>query len=138
MQEEVFLKNKNLVIKYLPEERTVLISATSEYIPEDEFKEAFNEVKGLVGKKNVDKFVFDKSQLKVFHQRSMTWYHVVWKKEMKELYGITKHIKILPDDDLFKDSVNIGREKIARENPGFSFNDYQIQYRNSLDDALQA
>lgn len=128
---------KYMDAQYYPKLKTVLIQAKADYVPEADFKETFNTVKRFIGSNKVEKTIFDKSRLKVFHQDSMTWYHVEWKAELLHLYGIKSHRKILPDDDLFKQSVNIGREKIAREHNNFDFNDYDIQYKNSLKEALE-
>lgn len=132
------ISNKYIEANYHPDKLTVVIKAVTDYIPEQEFKDAFNEVKNFVGEHKATKIVFDKSDLDVFHQDSMTWYHVEWKAELRKKYNIVKHRKILPEDELFNQSVQIGREKIERENNNFKFADYDIQYKDSLEDAMNS
>jgi hypothetical protein len=83
----------------------------------------------------VKKMILDKSPLRIFHQPSMEWYHVIWKENMYKK-GLSVYRKILPDDNLFEESVKIGRERIIKENPGFNINKYDIQYCKNLQEAL--
>lgn len=130
------LTTKFLHADYYPGKKIVLISADAEYIPEIDFKDAFQKVRDYIATNDTEKIIFDKSNLKVFHQASMTWYHVIWKKDLLDSFGITQHRKILPEDELFKQSVQIGRERIKHEHPDFHFDDYNIIYKDSLEKAL--
>jgi hypothetical protein len=104
---------------------TLLVTATATYIPIDQFKIIFNEIK----------LIFDKRQLTVFHQPSMEWYFVDWKERMFEV-GLNKHVKILPPDEVFRQSVKIGRNKINEAYPQGKFHQMEILYAESLLDAI--
>jgi hypothetical protein len=65
----------------------------------------------------------------------MEWYFVEWKDMMFEL-GLTKHIKILPNDEVFRQSVKIGRKKINELYPNGKFHQLSILYAESLEEAL--
>lgn len=114
---------------------TAVVEATSNYIPIGEFKEIFNAIETLVRGKNISKLIFDKRKLTVFHQPSMEWYFVEWKEKMFDL-GLKTHRKILPNDDIFKQSVKIGREKIKAMHPNGKFTLMDIQYADSIEDAV--
>lgn len=113
----------------------MIVEATSTYIPIEEFKQIFNYVGESAAKKPVTKLIFDKQKLTVFHQPSMEWYFVEWKEKMFDL-GLKTHRKILPDNEVFKQSVKIGREKIKRDYPNGKFNEMDIQYSKSVEDAI--
>jgi len=115
---------------------TAVVKATKDYITIDEFKKIFNFIGDVVAKKGINKLVFDKRELKVFHQPSMEWYFVEWKEKMFEL-GLKTHRKILPDDSVFKQSVKIGREQINEKFPEGKFHQMDIQYFETLDDAIE-
>ncbi len=115
--------------------KTAIVEATTSYIPLDPFKEIFNFIGELAKKKKITKLIFDKRKLTVFHQPSMEWYFVEWKEKMYD-EGLTIHRKILPLDDVFRQSVRIGREKINASHPASKFNLMDIQYAETVEEAL--
>jgi hypothetical protein len=123
-------------IQYVEEHLSVVLKFKVSYVPIEVFKSVLGEIETFASKEKVSKVVFDKTNLTVFHQPSMEWYHVEWKERMLKK-GVKSHRKILPQDRLFVESVRIGREKIQKNNPGFSFAKYDIQYCNSVAEALK-
>jgi hypothetical protein len=114
---------------------TLVVEATATYIPIEQFKEIFNFIGELVKKGRVTKLIFDKRKLTVFHQPSMEWYFVEWKEKMFDL-GLTQHRKILPQDRIFRESVKIGRDKINRSHPNGKFHEMNIQYAETIEEAI--
>lgn len=123
------------VYRLLQHPGIAVVEATASYIPLEKFKEIFNFIGELTAKNKITKLVFDKRKLSVFHQPSMEWYFVEWKENMFDL-GLTTHRKILPPDDVFRQSVRIGRDKIKKNFPSKKFNLMDIQYAESLEDAI--
>ena len=115
---------------------TAIVTATSTYIPIEEFKNLFEQVGQLVESKKITKLIFDKRELTVFHQPSMEWYFTEWKEDMWSK-GLKTHRKILPDNKVFQQSVKIGREKIKGEYPDHKFNEMDIQYKDNLESAIK-
>jgi hypothetical protein len=99
------------------------------------FIKVMDEIEDFASSESISKMIFDKSNLTVFHQASMEWYHIVWKPKMFKK-GLKSYRKILPKDPLFRECVRIGREKIRRNNPAFDFNAYDIQYCASVEEAF--
>ena len=66
----------------------------------------------------------------------MEWYFVDWKEKMYDL-GLRIHRKILPNNEIFKYSVKIGREKIAASYPNGKFKLMDIQYADSVEQAIE-
>lgn len=114
----------------------LIVEALSSYIPLDEFKAVFMAVGDIVKSTPTKKLIFDKRSLSVFHQPSMEWYFTDWKEEMA-LYGLTIHRKILPNNEVFVQSVKIGREKIKTNYPNGKFHELDISYANSIDEAIE-
>lgn len=117
------------------DEPTLLVTATAAYIPIDQFKKIFEEIGEVVRDLKIRKLIFDKRKLTVFHQPSMVWYFVEWKEEMFNA-GLTRHVKILPQDEVFRQSVSIGRNKINEAYPQGKFHQLEIYYAESLDEAI--
>ena len=114
---------------------SLVIEATSTYIPIEQFKTLFLSMENLVRDKGVKKIIFDKRALRVFHQPSMEWYFVEWKEKMAAI-GVTEHVKILPDDEVFCQSVLLGRQAIDREYPNAEYHKLSIKYADSIQEAL--
>jgi hypothetical protein len=130
------INTNQAIVEYLPESQTIICQLKTEFINRQTFIELFGKMGDFIKNNPVKKFIFDKRSMKVFDQSSMDWYHVIWKPEMKKL-GLKTYRKILPNDIIFKKSVELGRQKIAKDNPHFNFNDFDIQYCESIDEALK-
>ena len=128
------LEHRHGAIYYDPEHRVVLLKARASYLPYEHFLHFLQTIEQLAERQPVEAMIFDKSSLKIFHQPSMEWYHVVWKENMYQK-GLRIYRKVLPPDPLFKESVRIGRERIERENPGFQIGKFDIRYADSLQEA---
>lgn len=115
--------------------RSLIIQSTGSYIPIDEFVELFISTIDICRDNSITKTIFDKRSLKVFHQPSMEWYFSFWKEQLFGL-GILKHIKILPDDFVFRSSVKIGREKIDQNFPEAKYHQTSIIYVKNIEEAL--
>jgi hypothetical protein len=115
---------------------TMVVEASSTYIPIEEFKEIFNYIGDSLIENPITKLIFDKRKLSVFHQPSMEWYFVEWKEKMYD-QGLRIHRKILPQNETFKQSVKIGREKILRDHPQGKFTLMDIQYAETIEEAIE-
>ncbi|MGQ9848172.1 MAG: hypothetical protein ACUVQP_11835 [Bacteroidales bacterium] len=121
----------------LPENHILICELTKEYVPIEEFKEIFNEMIPFIEKYKIKKFVFDKQNLRVFHQPSMEWYFVYWKKEVYEK-GLKIHRKILPQNQpAFKLAVEAGRSKIEKEYKTI-IHLLDIQYKDTIKEAIES
>jgi hypothetical protein len=127
---------RNAIVSIVEEKPTIaIVEASSTYIPIEQFKEVFNFIGDLIKKEKINKLIFDKRKLTVFHQPSMEWYFVEWKEKMFT-EGLTTHRKILPTDEIFRQSVKIGREKINKMFPNGKFHQMDIQYTDTLEEAV--
>ena len=136
-----FSVNKTLSNSYLqtgldPDNGTLLLTCLRSYVPADVFRDTLTAIQEKLGRQEIKKMIFDKSELSVFDQDSMRWYHVEWKPVMFKK-GLKHHRKILPKDDFFRSSVQSGRKKIKNAYPEFNFEDYDIQYCQSVEEAIE-
>lgn len=121
---------------YLLKNQPILVvEATDSYIPIEEFKKIFAKAAEAVRENKVQKVIFDKRELTVFHQPSMEWYFTDWKEEMLN-EGMKTHRKLLPSDFAFRQSVKIGRMKIAEKYTNLRMDEMDIQYVESLEEAV--
>ncbi|MGB3181785.1 MAG: hypothetical protein WBB45_10375 [Cyclobacteriaceae bacterium] len=133
---ELYAAAKRASIFVNRESKFAVVQATDTYIPIEEFQKIFHKVSELIKDSDIGKLIFDKRALKVFHQPSMEWYFIEWKSDMYN-YGLVHHRKLLPDDEVFRESVKIGREKIFRENPDLNLEKLDIKYCDTLKNAIE-
>jgi len=132
-----FKKFKHATIYWIQNHPEVaVIVANTSYIPIASFKGIFYSMEELVIEKKISKLIFDKTQLRVFHQPSMEWYFVEWKEKMAAL-GLVNHVKILPEDYNFCQSVKIGRDLINKNYPTARFHQLSIQYAGTIEEAVR-
>lgn len=123
---------------YFSEELKMAICiANAEYIPIDSFKEMFFHISDMIERVEIKHLVFDKSNLRTFHQPSMEWYFAVWKPTMKKK-GLTNHYKILPKLDWFEKAVEAGKHEIFQKFSKEILNGITVTYVNSIEEAISA
>ena len=119
----------------------VLCIADVEYIPIENFKSIFLAISELIEKYAVKHLLFDKRNLRTFHQPSMEWYFAIWKPLMKDK-GLVNHYKILPDLEWFVQAVNAGKHEILKKYTANILNGIRITYvdtiEKAVDDVLKA
>lgn len=130
------ISNKDAVVDYHVETSTLICELLAEFTSRETFINLFTEMGEFIKKNDVKKLIFDKRNMRIFDQTSMVWYHVEWKPSMKK-YGLSVYRKILPNDFIFEKSVELGRLKIAKENPDFKFEDFDIQYCKTVEEAME-
>jgi len=122
----------------LPDNQIMICELTKEYVPIEEFKEIFSETVPLIEKYGIKKFIFDKQNMRVFHQPSMEWYFVFWKQEIYAK-GLSVHRKILPQDQTaFCLAVEAGKAKIMSEYKDTVIPLLDIQYKTTVKEAIES
>lgn len=112
-----------------------LCVAKQDYIPISNFKAMFMAFSELIEKFPVKHFIFDKRNLRTFHQPSMEWYFAIWKLAMKEK-GLINHYKILPELDWFKKAVEAGKHEILKKYSKDILNGIHIFYVTSVEEVI--
>lgn len=120
---------------YNRELKFAICRAEAEYIPLEDFKSTFLAVTEMVGEYPMKSMLFDKRNLRTFHQPSMEWYFIVWKPAIKQA-GLTNHYKILPDLEWFVQSVNAGRNQITLKSDRHMLEGIQITYIADVNEAI--
>jgi hypothetical protein len=107
------------------------------YMPIEDFKNLLLQ-KGLLMKEYpCKKFIFDKREIRGFHQPSMEWYYVVWKPKMQEKFGLRVHRKLFTKESWFRKSVEAGRAEIRRKYPHSPCHQMDIKVLETLREAIQ-
>lgn len=116
--------------------KSIICALLVDYIPIDEFKAAFEEIATLVKNGEFEKFIFDKRSLRAFHQPTMEWYFIHWKKEMLQ-HGLKIHRKILPKEEWFEKVVQLGKAQIIRNHPTHILDQLDIAYCDTIGEAIE-
>jgi hypothetical protein len=115
--------------------KTIICELLADYVPIEDFKEAFGEIGKLVEAGDFEKFIFDKRALRAFHQPTMEWYFIHWKKEMLG-YGVKTHRKILPAEKWFEKMVQIAKAQILTQYPDNIIDQLDIAYCDTVEEAI--
>ncbi|MEM8969133.1 MAG: hypothetical protein AAGE93_22135 [Bacteroidota bacterium] len=135
-QFEDFFDARFARVAYHEKSGIIICELKSEYVPIEHFKDIFLRISELVGKGINQKFIFDKRALRAFHQPSMEWYFIVWKKDMYQ-HGLSVHRKILPDEPWFRKSVEIAKSQIIQNYPDNIVDKLDIRYCGSIEEAIE-
>ena len=120
-----------------PARKIIICELLTDYVPIEDFKEVFTEIGELIKSGDYTKFIFDKRALRAFHQPTMEWYFIHWKKEMLG-YGIKTHRKILPEEKWFEKMVQIAKAQILAQYPDHIIHQLDIAYCDTLEEAILA
>jgi hypothetical protein len=118
------------------ERKIVICELMADYIPIDDFKHIFAQIGDIVKVGDFEKFIFDKRSLRAFHQPTMEWYFIHWKKEMLE-YGVKTHRKILPAEQWFEKMVQIAKNQILQNYPDNIIDQLDIKYCDTIEEAIE-
>ncbi len=129
--------NDFLLTRYEPDSSALICCASAEFIPLRDFKDSFEQIARQVEKFPVKNFVFDKSLLRTFDQKSMEWYYMNWKPKVKQ-FGLVNHYKILPELPWFLEAVNAGRISILENISDDRLDQIQITYVKDQESAMHA
>lgn len=117
------------------EKKIIICELLADYIPIEDFKETFTQIGKIIASGDFEKFIFDKRSLRAFHQPTMEWYFIHWKKDMLG-YGLKVHRKILPSESWFEKMVQIAKKQILETYPDNIIDQLDIQYCNSIEEAI--
>ncbi len=115
--------------------KIIICQLLTDYVPIEDFKEAFLEIGVLIKSGGFEKFIFDKRALRAFHQPTMEWYFIHWKKEMLG-YGVKTHRKILPEEKWFEKMVQLAKAQILADHPDHIIDQLDIAYCDTLEAAI--
>jgi len=119
------------------EQKTIACVLTADYVPIGKFKQIFEMLSDEITEGDYIKFVFDKSNLRTFHQPSMKWYFTEWKTEVIN-YGLTRHYKVLPKLEYFRKSVEAARKPLLAKYPKDLLAKLRIEYFETIEEAVNA
>ena len=127
--------SKHATLSCHAELQVLLCTATAAYIPMAEFMDLFEKAGELIASSNLTKCIYDERKLVAFHMPSMEWFYLVWMERMYKK-GLSTYRRLLPDDKYFEQQMNRGKKKLLQENPWFTFDNYDIVYCRTLEEAL--
>ncbi len=134
---KLFYKSEFATLYYNSQLMIAVCSAEAEYIPIDNFKEIFLKISDFITQSPIKHFIFDKRNLRTFHQPSMEWYFAIWKPTVK-INGLTNHYKILPDLLWFEKAVQAGKHEILSKYGSNLLEGINIFYYNSIEEVVES
>lgn len=127
---------KNANIYRVKNTSVAVVEASGVYITIEEFKSIFGYMSNFIITHKIQKLVFDKRELMVFHQQSMRWHFIEWKEKMFD-HNLIAYRYILPKDPEFRSKVKKEREHINKIYEDSKFHKMDIKYSDTLNDAIE-
>ncbi|GMQ31569.1 hypothetical protein [Algoriphagus confluentis] len=132
---EIAFEERYARVSVSAEKKIVVCELLADYIPIEDFQSIFLQIGEIVKAGNFEKFIFDKRSLRAFHQPTMEWYFIHWKKDMLA-FGLKTHRKILPAEKWFEKMVQIAKEQILQNYPDNIIDQLDIKYCDSIEEAI--
>lgn len=123
-------------IYYSSQTQIFICEIIKPYMPIEEFKNLLLQKARLLKNYPCQKFIFDKRDIRGFHQPSMEWYYVVWKPKMYEKFGLSVHRKLFTSEVWFRKCVEVGRNVIKEKYPDSLSHQMDIQVKESIREAI--
>jgi hypothetical protein len=136
-QHELVSENSYAQLYWIPQHNALACVMLQEYIPFSVFQETFIQAGEIACMRKAQRFIFDKRSLRAFHQPSMEWYFLHWKRQMLCL-GLRTHRKILPTGNWFDLAVKTCREELEKCPQAVFLQNLDIQYRQNLTEAIES
>jgi len=136
MDYKIVLSETYAQVYVIEDKKIIICEISTDYVPIEDFKRIFLFMTELMKSGSFDKFIFDKRALRAFHQPSMEWYYLEWKKSILE-HGVSKHRKILPNEPWFEKMVAVAKEQILSANPSNIIHQLDIKYCKTLEEAIE-
>jgi len=118
------------------DKKIIICEARMSYIPIEEFKKTFHECSEIISAEGVSKFIFDKRELTSFHQPSMEWYFLTWKKDMLKL-GLNQHRKVLPEKPWFRQCVEACKSQMLANADNTFLEAINLGYFDTVEDCIK-
>ena len=119
-----------------PSHKIIICESISTYIPIEDFIKTFNTITQNIKKEGITKFIFDKRSLTSFHQPSMEWYFLVWKKELLH-NGLTMHRKVLPPLPWFRECVDACKGQMLNNADHSFLSQIDVKYFDSVKECIE-
>ena len=135
-QLRTIIRSQHLRIEYTPPEQTLLLTATRDFIPEDEFHEMLHSLESFVRLHRTRKLIFDQRQLRHFHPRSHAWFVYHWAPRMVRFH-LTCYCFVLPSRPAFRLEAARCEERLREEYPSNLLRDCRMHRCQSLLEAVE-
>ncbi|HAS45859.1 MAG TPA: hypothetical protein DCS93_35585 [Microscillaceae bacterium] len=100
------------------------------------FKEALLQLIPIVQKFRIRQLIVDRRNMFTIHFPSLEWFYSIWLPQMIKS-GVRKFHIVLPENDLFKFSLRIGKQKIMKENPQLLHENLPPHFYKNLQEVFQ-
>lgn len=132
---QVVFESQQVNVLYINTKYTLICQITAD-INLLKFKEELLHLLQIVQKLKVRQLVIDRRNMFTLHFPSLEWFYSVWLPHMIKLGVRTLHI-ILPENELFRFSLKLGKDKILKKNPELSHQSFSPHFHKTLQEALQ-
>lgn len=134
---EEFYRGRYATVSFMPANETAIVSIHGAFIPMTDYQQTLEKLGELVRQEKVQKLIVDARQLLAYHQPSVEWSFLNWKRQMHE-HGLNRYRYILSSTGEYRKNLENGLQKIRREHPEPTVLDQMdLAYCQSLEEAVE-
>jgi hypothetical protein len=116
---------------------TIVAEIRLPYVPIEGMMTLLKQVTRLVEFYGGNKFILDQRKLMAFHQPTVEWIDVEWKKEMYHKFGLVTHRQLFSDELWFRKCLEAGQALIRKNYPTAIVHTMDVRTCQSLDEAVR-
>ncbi len=134
---EEYYRSRYATVSFMPANETAIVSIHGAFIPMTDYQQTLEKLGELVRQEKVHKLIVDAQQLVAYHQPSVEWSFLNWKREMRN-HGLTSYRYVLPNGGEYRKNLENGIRKIRRDHPNMEVLDrMDLTYCHSLEEAVE-
>ncbi len=133
---EEYYKGVYATVSFMPEAEAAIVRIHGAYIPMTDYQATLAKVGELAQKENVHKVIVEAQELVAFHQPSVEWDLLHWKKAMHD-QGLTRYRYVLPAEGGYRKHMEKSMHKICDQHPETHLNQLDVAFCRSLDEAVE-
>jgi|GEM_PF-7004584 len=134
---EEYFRSRYATVSFIPASETAIVSIHGAFIPMTEYQQTLEKIGELVKQEKVHKLIVDARQLVAYHQPSVEWSFLNWKREMST-YGLNSYRYVVPNSGEYRKNLENGIQKIRRDHPDTDLLDrMDLAYCRSLEEAVE-
>ncbi len=134
---EEFYRSRFATVSFMPATETAIVSIHGAFIPMTDYQQTLEKLGELVKQEKVQKLIVDARQLLAYHQPSLEWSFLNWKREMQR-HGLMRYRYVLANTGDYRRNMENGILKMRREHPETELLDrMDLAYCRSVEEAVE-
>ncbi|OJJ20136.1 hypothetical protein BKI52_16830 [marine bacterium AO1-C] len=132
---QTILKSQQVNVFYVGSKQALICQVNAD-INLKKFKETLIQLVPVTQKLKICQLVVDRRNMFTIHFPSLEWFYAIWLPQMIKS-GVRRLHIVLPENELFRFSLRIGKQRILKEHPQLLHQDLPPNFYKNLKEVFQ-